>query len=128
MRLRRSGLELLAVLVLALPLVAEQPAGPLPYRNADLPVEQRVRDLLGRMTLEEKFWQLFMIPGDLDDPSHDYSKGVFGLQISTAPRRAGADPDEMPAHVAARAHAERINAHSAVFRGEDTARHTDHRF
>ena len=34
MRLRPSGLELLAVLVLALSLVAAQPAGPLPYRNA----------------------------------------------------------------------------------------------
>ena len=115
MRLRPCGLELLAVIVLALSLVAAQSAGPLPYRNADLPVEQRVRDLLGRMTLEEKFWQLFMIPGDLDDPSHDYSKGVFGLQISTAPRRAGADSDEVPARVAARAHAERINAIQRYF-------------
>jgi beta-glucosidase len=56
-----------------------------PYRDPRLPVEQRVRDLLGRMTLEEKFWQTFMIPGDLDDPAHDYSKGVFGLQISVGP-------------------------------------------
>ena len=30
----------------------------LPYRNARLPLEQRVRDLLGRMTLEEKIDQL----------------------------------------------------------------------
>ena len=44
-----------------------------------------MRDLLGRMTLEEKFWQLFMIPGDLDNPANDYSHGIFGLQI--APRR-----------------------------------------
>jgi beta-glucosidase len=64
-----------------------------------MPVAERVRDLLGRMTLEEKFWQLFMIPGDLDDPSNDYSHGVFGLQIS--PARDTAD--------AARAHAKRIN-------------------
>ena len=47
--------------------------------------EQRIQDLLKRMTLEEKFWQLFMIPGDLDDPANDYTKGVFGLQISTGP-------------------------------------------
>ncbi len=31
---------------------------PLPYRRADLPVEQRIADLLGRMTLEEKIDQL----------------------------------------------------------------------
>ncbi len=70
-----------------------------PYRDASRPVAERVRDLLGRMTLEEKFWQLFMIPGDLDDPSNDYSHGVFGLQIS--PPRDTTDP--------ARAHAKRIN-------------------
>ena len=64
-----------------------------------------MRDLLGRMTLEEKFWQLFMIPGDLDDPSHDYSRASFGLQISTKPSSADA----------ARAHAERINAIQRFF-------------
>jgi beta-glucosidase len=76
-----------------------------PYRDATLPVETRVRDLIGRMTLEEKFWQLFMIPGDLDDPSHDYSNGVFGLQISTT---------SSPGNVA-RAHAERINSIQRFF-------------
>jgi len=68
--------------------------------------EQRVQDLLGRMTLEEKFWQLFMIPGDLDNPANDYSKGIFGLQISTAPAAGGS---------IARAHAERINAIQRYF-------------
>jgi len=35
------------------------------------------------MTSEEKFWQLFMIPGDLDnaDPGQ-YKNGLFGFQIS----------------------------------------------
>jgi beta-glucosidase len=70
-----------------------------PYRDAARPVAARVSDLLARMTLEEKFWQLFMIPGDLDDPANDYSHGVFGLQIS--PARDTTD--------AARAHAQRIN-------------------
>jgi beta-glucosidase len=57
------------------------------------------------MTLDEKFWQTFMIPGDLDDSTHDYSNGAFGLQISVVPRGRNAAPTE-----AARAHAERINA------------------
>jgi len=77
----------------------------LPYRNASLPIETRVRDLIGRMTLDEKFWQLFMIPGDLDDPANDYSHGVFGLQISA--------PSGSPN--VARAHAERINAIQRYF-------------
>jgi beta-glucosidase len=76
-----------------------QPTAGLPYRDPARPVAERARDLLARMTLEEKFWQLFMIPGDLDDPANDYSHGVFGLQIS--PTRDTVD--------AARAHAKRIN-------------------
>src|SRR5688500_14466776 len=51
-----------------------------PHRDPALLVEPRVRDLLRRMTLEEKFWQLFMLPGSRADSSHDYSHGVFGLQ------------------------------------------------
>jgi hexosaminidase len=54
------------------------------YKDPTRPTEDRIRDLLARMTMEEKFWQLFMIPGDLDDPSHDYSHGAFGLQIRKA--------------------------------------------
>ncbi|HJQ22006.1 MAG TPA: glycoside hydrolase family 3 N-terminal domain-containing protein [Gemmatimonadaceae bacterium] len=55
------------------------------YRDSTHPLDERVRDLLGRMTLEEKFWQLFMIPGRTDDSAADYSHGVFGLQTRTAP-------------------------------------------
>ena len=83
--------------VLCQPQAPERP----PYRDARLPIAERVKDLLGRMTLEEKFWQLFMIPGDLDDPAHDYSKGVFGLQVRSSET--------------ARAHAERINAIQRFF-------------
>ena len=90
--------------------------GPMPYRDARLPVAERVRDLLGRMTLDEKFWQLFMIPGSVDDPSHDYASGSFGLQISVAPTpRPGSAPDIIPWPAAGRAHAERINAIQRFF-------------
>jgi beta-glucosidase len=85
-------------------------APPPRYLNAKLPVEERVRDLLARMTLEEKFWQLFMIPGDLDTPGNDYSHGIFGLQISASTSPVAASPG-----AAARAHAERINAIQRYF-------------
>jgi beta-glucosidase len=94
-------------LAFLLPLLAgaqQRPAAPergAPYRDAKRPTDERVRDLLARMTLEEKFWQLFMIPGSLDDPAHDYSNGVFGLQISA--------DTSLPPTRAARAHAERVN-------------------
>ena len=54
----------------------------LPYKNYKLPIEERVKDLLGRMTPEEKFWQLFMIPGDLSDGKEKYKNGIFGFQVS----------------------------------------------
>jgi beta-glucosidase len=105
------------VLIVALSCAPGRNAAVPPYRDARLPTRERVGDLLSRMTLEEKFWQLYMIPGDLDDPALDYSRGIFGLQISEAPRGNGADgagprgalPD------AARRHAERINAIQKYF-------------
>jgi hypothetical protein len=35
------------------------------YKDSTQPIPKRVADLLSRMTIEEKFWQLFMIPGDI---------------------------------------------------------------
>ncbi|MCK7554128.1 hypothetical protein MKQ70_03520 [Chitinophaga sedimenti] len=62
----------------------------LPYKNKNLPVAQRVQDLLSRMTPEEKFWQLFMIPGDLDKATPgQYKNGLFGFQVSAASTGAG---------------------------------------
>lgn len=93
--------RLFGSLILAFALLAQSPAAPLPYQRADLPIDARVKDLLGRMTLEEKFWQLFMIPGDLDTPANDYSRGIFGLQIRSSR--------------SARDHAARINAIQKYF-------------
>jgi len=63
-----------------------------PYKNKNLPVEIRVKDLISRMTPEEKFWQLFMIPGDLDnaDPAQ-YKHGLFGFQVSAAGQSGAAE-------------------------------------
>src|SRR5690348_11561048 len=55
----------------------------LPYKNPNLSADERAMDLLKRMTPEEKFWQMFMIPGDLDNATDSmYTKGIFGLQVS----------------------------------------------
>ena len=87
------------------------------YKNSKLPVEQRVDDLLSRMTLEEKFWQLFMIPGDLRDGKEKYYHGIFGLQVSTRGSSANAaeqllqyNPGE-----SAKAVAEKINTIQKYF-------------
>jgi beta-glucosidase len=88
-----------------------QQAGVLPYRNPSLGVAARVRDLLARMTPEEKFWQLWMVPGDLDSGTAVYEHGVFGLQV----REHGAPPPGDTPAAAARRMAEKLNAIQRFF-------------
>lgn len=111
MRLLRGTDRVLWLLFLPL-LATPQACEPRSYRDPRVPIDDRIRALLGRMTREEKFWQLFMIPGDLDDPANHYSNGIFGLQISAAPRAA---EDTLPPADPARAHAERINGIQRFF-------------
>ena len=61
------------------------------YKNASLPIPERVQDLLMRMTPEEKFWQLFMIPGEIKDlQDTSYKNGLFGFQVSAESSGTGA--------------------------------------
>lgn len=83
MRLQQwIGSGALCLLVLMTASARAQPA----YRDSTLRVEIRVRDLLRRMTTDEKFWQLFMIPGGPAGraDSTEYRHGIFGLQNRTA--------------------------------------------
>jgi beta-glucosidase len=62
----------------------------LPYKNPKLSVGLRVKDLISRMTPEEKFWQLFMIPGDVTEQNkNQFKHGIFGLQVSAAAQGSG---------------------------------------
>jgi beta-glucosidase len=60
------------------------------YKDRVLPVELRVMDLLQRMTPQEKFRQLFMVPGDLGSKPELYKAGLFGFQVNTVPTQASA--------------------------------------
>ncbi|HET7565331.1 MAG TPA: glycoside hydrolase family 3 N-terminal domain-containing protein [Gemmatimonadaceae bacterium] len=93
-----------------------------PYRDSTLSIDARVHDLLARMTLEEKFWQLFMIPGDLDDSTHDYSHGVFGLQIDMKPASDPAATDASIHRTAPRSDASAAERSSADRRAADAGR------
>lgn len=62
----------------------------LPYKNANLPVNTRVNDLLGRMTADEKFRQLFMVTGDMGSDSASFLEGIFGFQTNVDAISVGA--------------------------------------
>ncbi|MCX8531236.1 beta-glucosidase [Chryseobacterium luquanense] len=81
-KLKLIGISLLSSVFIS----AQKPL----YKDSKQPVETRVQDLLKRMTPEEKFWQCFMIPGDLDNvPKDQYSHGIFGLQVSAGNQGGG---------------------------------------
>lgn len=56
------------------------------YRDASLPVEQRVKDLLGRMTLPEKVGQMLQLDarGDVEDLVHNWHVGSI---LHTSPAK-----------------------------------------
>lgn len=61
-----------------------------PYKNPNLPVNARVNDLLSRMTTDEKFHQLFMIPAPANEATNFCKYGIFGLQLNIGSGNAGA--------------------------------------
>lgn len=83
---RRRAVILRAAVLLVLPggFLAGAAAEP-PYRDASLPVDARVADLLERMTPAEKFWQLFMLAGSLEEGPERYHEGAFGFQFVASP-------------------------------------------
>ncbi|MCX6224916.1 MAG: PA14 domain-containing protein, partial [Bacteroidia bacterium] len=60
------------------------------YKDPKASVAARVQDLISRMTPEEKFWQLFMIPGDLSIGKDKLKNGIFGFQVSAEGKTADA--------------------------------------
>ncbi|HEY1986458.1 MAG TPA: glycoside hydrolase family 3 N-terminal domain-containing protein [Terracidiphilus sp.] len=75
----------LALLFVAVTIPAQQSASDsnAPYKQANLPIDERVRDLIGRMTVEEKARQLDMYAGvpDLIDKSIDKTHAAYDARF-----------------------------------------------
>src|SRR3954471_8899557 len=61
MKLQPKLFLIVVLVMLALSATLVQADDPAPYLNPDLPVDQRVEDLLGRMSLAEKIGQMTLI-------------------------------------------------------------------
>lgn len=59
------------------------------YKDSTAAVEARVTDLLSRMTIEEKFWQLFMLAEDWNKDKSRYTDGAFGFEGGVSVGDAG---------------------------------------
>lgn len=76
-------LRVLVLIFVLLPFVTVLPlhsqADLLPYQNPDLPIAERVADLLGRMTLEEKIGQMTLIEKNSIDPAAVAAYAIGGV-------------------------------------------------
>ena len=63
-----------------------------PYKNPDLPIDERVEDLLGRMSLEEKIGQMTLVEKGSISP-RDVTRNQIGAILSGG---GGAPPDNSP--------------------------------
>lgn len=103
----------LALVTATMPADAQANAPRPAYRDAHVSADDRARDLLARMTPEEKFWQLYMSPGDPRDDGVLLAHGAYGLQLmpDAADTAASLQPRER-----ARRLADRVNRVQHFFR------------
>ncbi len=76
-------------------------ARPAPWMDSRIAAAKRAQLLLARMNLDEKFWQLFMIPGDPVRDTAAFAHGAYGVQLLDL--RGEAHPVESRWAAAARA-------------------------
>src|SRR5688500_4357750 len=80
--------NLLFILLVYVPAYSQQKRQP--YKDPSLSVDARVKDLLSRMTPEEKFFQLYMSPGEIKAGDEEkYKHGIFGFQVSASSKAEG---------------------------------------
>ncbi len=82
----------LLILLAVTPGIAQNPAANAPYKNPNLPVDRRVQDLLGRMTLQEKVamfsgadWMSTVPNERLGIPSIKMADGPLGIRSWAGP-------------------------------------------
>ncbi|MBI2408864.1 MAG: glycoside hydrolase family 3 C-terminal domain-containing protein [Gemmatimonadetes bacterium] len=75
-------------------------SGDRPWMERQRAIAERAQLLLARMTLEEKFWQLFMVPGDPLRDTTAFAHGAYGVQLLALRERLG-DSARLPTDASA---------------------------
>ena len=87
-----------------------------PYKDSTLPIDVRVKDLLGRMTPEEKFWQCFMVAESWELSKERYINGAFGFEGGESEGTAAGQTIALPEDGSALGLARRINTAQRFFK------------
>lgn len=80
LRLRTKKTTIVLVMVLGF-FIQSSAQKKYPYQDAKMPVEDRVKDLLGRMSLEEKVRQMDMYKGEFFKDEENFSKSKSTVKI-----------------------------------------------
>lgn len=80
LRLRTKKTTIVLVMVLGF-FIQSSAQKKYPYKDAKMPVEDRVKDLLGRMSLEEKVRQMDMYKGEFFKDEENFSKSKSTVKI-----------------------------------------------
>src|SRR5215469_14780973 len=108
----RKPLFLFILLTMCTQAFTQAPA----YKNPSLSIDERVKDLLARMTPEEKFWQLFMCPAEVSDLNDSITgHGIFGVQLSAAAQNEGGQMLSYNTTENAKTLAQKVNAVQKYF-------------
>ena len=111
----KKSLKILLIIIMATEVLLLYPQSVPTYKIRSIPTEKRVKDLLQRMTPEEKFWQLFCVAESWDMKKDRYLHGAFGFEGGEADGKAEGQMIALPDDGSAEGVVKKINEAQQFF-------------